>query len=104
MNPENLPKSTAAATAPMQPEYVDVSIPVSERKGDPDGLNEQRAEWAAASLSTFAQEAGMENEDKQTQLTDLLADLQHLAARDGLDFAQALRMGAQHYEEETAEE
>jgi hypothetical protein len=68
---------------------------------DPDNMNDSRAEWAGATLSTFMRETGTDQEDA---LVDLLADLLHWADRNRHDFDLALERAREHYEAETAGE
>jgi hypothetical protein len=68
--------------------------------------NTLRAAWAEAALSAFAKEAGMEWENDQTRLTDLLADLMHFcklyASREDspMDFERARVSAEMHFEAE----
>lgn len=70
---------------------------------DPDKMNDDRAEWAGAAVSTFEQQVYLvpNCEPKQTILGDLLANLMHWCDRNGVDFNQALQVGREHYMEET---
>lgn len=65
---------------------------------DPDGMNEERAEWADAAVSAFQAETRVDLEDA---LCDLLADLMHWSDRNGFDFDNELRRARDHYDEET---
>jgi hypothetical protein len=65
---------------------------------DPEGLNGDRAEWAARALRTFQAATGTDRDDA---LADLLGDLMHLADRDGYDFDRELKRARQFYAEET---
>lgn len=65
---------------------------------DPDGKNEDRAEWAEQALATFMKRTGTDREDA---LCDLLADLMHWADRNGGDFDSQLDRARMHYEAET---
>jgi len=68
---------------------------------DPEGMNDSRAEWAGAALSSFMMVTGTDEEDA---LGDLLADLMHWADRNGYDFDAALDPGRWHYDAETDRE
>ena len=68
---------------------------------DPENMNDSRAEWAGAALSTFMKETGTDQEDA---LGDLLADLMHWADRNSYDFDAALERARGHYEAETVGE
>lgn len=64
-----------------------------------EATNQDRASWGNTALSAFVVEVG-DAGDEQTNLSDLLADLMHLADRQDLDFAQALMVARGHYAEE----
>lgn len=67
------------------------------------GWNERRADWAQAAVTTFMKQTGLKKEDGiQTAIMDLLADLNHLADRYGLDFAELAQNAALHYNAETS--
>lgn len=65
---------------------------------DPDGQNNQRAQWAEAVLIAFAVETGTEREDA---LCDLLTDLRHWCDRNNTSFGSELERATRHYKEET---
>lgn len=68
---------------------------------DPDGLNEDRAVWAAKSLRVIMETTGT---DWCDALQDLLVDLMHLADRDDeLDFERDLARARDHCIAETTE-
>lgn len=71
----------------------------------PEVTNEGRAESAQAALNAFADAARMAEagEDQETILRDLLTNLRHLCARDGVDFDAAVRMSAFHFDAEVSE-
>jgi hypothetical protein len=54
----------------------------------------RRANQARPSLALYANASG--DDDWQTNLADLLADLQHLAAVDGLDWLHAVASAEMH--------
>ena len=66
---------------------------------DPERMNDQRAERAAAALQIFQTVTGTDPEDA---LCDLLADLMHWCDRNGCAFSNELRRARFHYEEETS--
>jgi len=68
---------------------------------DPEGMNNGRAEWAAAALQQFQSTTGTDFEDA---LADLLGDLMHWADRNAVHFDDELSRGRMHYEAETAAE
>lgn len=65
---------------------------------DPDGKNDERAEWAAAALRHFQCTTGTDFEDA---LSDLLCDLMHWCDRNNFDFEAALCRAQGHYTAET---
>jgi hypothetical protein len=67
---------------------------------DPDNMNDQRADWAAAALSHFGSITGTNYEDS---LGDLLCDLMHWSDRSDFDFEAALCRARIHYEAETGD-
>lgn len=68
---------------------------------DPEGMNDERANWAEHAIQKFIEITGT---DKEDALTDLLANLMHWADRNGADFKQALMMAEMHYEAETSDD
>jgi len=53
-------------------------------------MNDRRAAWARIALKTFADLTGLTEDDgAETQLADMLADLRHMAAIDGIDYEEA---------------
>ena len=66
---------------------------------DPEKMNDDRAEWAAAALRAFQCWTGTDYNDA---LTDLLGDLMHWCDRNSAEFDSALSMARMHYEAETA--
>jgi hypothetical protein len=65
----------------------------------PEGMNEERAEWAGAALRHFQWITGTDYEDA---LGDLLGDLMHWSDRNNFDFEAALYRARAHYQAETA--
>jgi len=65
---------------------------------DPDGMNGDRAKWAQTAIDTFEKTTGTDSEDA---MSDLLADLMHLADRKETEFADELRRATANYEAET---
>ena len=66
---------------------------------DPEKMNGDRAEWAAATLRHFQCMTGCDYEDS---LGDLLGDLMHWSDRNNFDFEAALCRARGHYAAETA--
>jgi len=72
---------------------------------DPEGMNQDRAEWARAAVDAFRAETGLDDGDgMDTAIGDLLADLAHLCDVEGLDFANLLARADDHYTAETSTE
>ena len=69
---------------------------------DPDGQNDDRAEWADAAIKAFAFTVRMDPvvEGEDTVLTDLLTDMMHWCDRRSFTFADCLRRAQAHYEAE----
>jgi hypothetical protein len=67
---------------------------------DPDGMNDDRAEWGSRALQAFQIATGS---DRFDLLSDLLCDLMHLCDRDEDlgSFEVQLERAKQHYEAET---
>lgn len=65
---------------------------------DPEGMNDDRAQWADAAIRAFTKETGTDYEDS---LGDLLGDLLHWCDRNNFDFEIALDRARYHYEVET---
>jgi hypothetical protein len=73
-------------------------------KDDVFGMsNETRAELAGNAVARFMQDTGLENEDMETGITDLLADILHLCDKEGIDIDRCKRMASYHYTEEVTE-
>lgn len=74
--------------------------------------NDGRADFAAAALATYHSETryspdtyGDEGSEQFVEtFSDLLGDLQHLARRAGVEFADLLERGTMHFDEEEEEE
>lgn len=75
-------------------------MPENEKlPADPDGINDERAGWAAVALQAFLSVCP---DDEDAALADLLCNLRHWADRAGLDFEAVLRGAMRCYFEETA--
>jgi hypothetical protein len=68
---------------------------------DPEGMNDDRAEWAAAALDHFQCTTGT---DYESAIVDLLCDLMHWCDRNDSDIEAALSVARMHYEAETSSE
>jgi hypothetical protein len=71
------------------------------RKPDPDGQNQDRAEWAQSALDAFRNTTGTDAADA---LKDLLGDLMHWCDENDQDFDVALDAARHYYAEETTDE
>ena len=70
-----------------------------------DMTNEGRADLALDACEDYAESTGQSMEDEiDNVITDLMADLLHLAHRNGLCTDTLLRRATMHYEGEIAEE
>jgi hypothetical protein len=67
---------------------------------DPEGMNDDRAAWAASALRHFQCTTGADYEDA---LGDLLSDLMHWCDRSNFDFELALDRARGDYEAETTD-
>lgn len=65
---------------------------------DPEGLNEDRAEWAEHALAAFMAVTGTDTKDA---LSDLLCNLIHWSDRHFHDFHHHLERAKRNYAEET---
>jgi hypothetical protein len=69
---------------------------------DPDGINQERADWAFITLAYFKLATGTDSEDA---VKDLLCDLMHYCQQtQGEDFDVALDAARRHYLMETTTE
>lgn len=66
--------------------------------------NKDRAISARETLDYFAKRQGVQDEDRETQLSDLLCNLMHYARAAAIDFDSCLTRGHGHYTEELEEE
>lgn len=72
---------------------------------DPEEMNDRRADAAENVLRLFTKDMGEEGEGLEVQnLTDLISDFAHYCDRQGIQFAEILRMASFHYNEETDNE
>jgi len=62
--------------------------------------NTQRAKWANSALDTFSTETGLEGEELDTQISDLLCNLQHLCTQENIEFTECLDRSTRNYETE----
>lgn len=70
---------------------------------DPENMNDDRAEWAAAAIHAFGHTTRMiqAGEDHDTIVCDLIADIMHWCDRNEVDFDDCLRIATNHYSAET---
>ncbi len=66
--------------------------------------NRDRASWAHEGLQTYATRTGVISEDLETQMSDLLGDMMHLARFEGVDFDEVIRRGGGHFRVEVRED
>lgn len=66
--------------------------------------NKDRAGWAFDAVVSFAQIVGQQDEDLETNMSDLLANLRHLCDRKGLKWSEVDNRGHMHYSAEVVEE
>lgn len=66
--------------------------------------NAERSTYALSSVNTFAIATGIQDEDMETQISDLLADLMHLADEHDIDWAYLDQRAGDHYRAEVEEE
>lgn len=64
-------------------------------------MNKDRARWAETALQAFEAEcmAGAQ-EDDQTIMADMVADLMHFCAQRGLEWSDILATASEHFEVE----
>lgn len=65
---------------------------------DPDGQNDDRADWADAALKAFQKKTRTDDEDA---VADLLTDLMHWCDRNNHDFGHELERARDNYSAET---
>ncbi len=72
----------------------------------PEPTNRTRADWAREAVEKFASivYGAPQHEPLDQKVYDLIADLQHLARLEGLDWKQILRMADQHHRWEVKED
>jgi hypothetical protein len=69
--------------------------------------NDERASWAEVGLLAYGQRTGTvgemvgDDEDPFLIIGDLVADLAHWCDRHGVNFQEAIRYAAGHYQKET---
>jgi predicted subunit of tRNA(5-methylaminomethyl-2-thiouridylate) methyltransferase len=70
-----------------------------------DITNEDRASNALTALVEYAEAKGviLHEEGIETVMTDLVADMMHLAKREGIDFADCATVAVGHYQAELDE-
>lgn len=69
-----------------------------------DLTNEQRAEWAYRAVQKHSQTTGSEEEEMDTQMSDLLCNMMHMADEQGLDFSEVMEQASRHYDTEVNSE
>jgi hypothetical protein len=81
-------------------QIIDHDVPAVIVPPDPEGMNDDRAEWAGAAIRHFQCTTGTDWEDT---VADLLCDLMHFCDRESFDFQKELDRARMHYEAETTE-
>lgn len=82
----------------------------TDATSDADTTNDERASWAEVGLLAYGQRTGTvgekvgDDEDPFLIVGDLLADLAHWCDRHRVDFQEAIRYAARHYQKETGAE
>jgi hypothetical protein len=80
---------------------------------DPEGMNDERAEWALSTIQAFGTTTGecfydFDGQERdailQQNISDLLGDLAHLCDREGVNLRAMLDRAEHHYNEETDNE
>jgi hypothetical protein len=66
--------------------------------------NFDRAKRAAYAVESYAEANGLEREDPETNLTDLMADLLHMCRFEGWDHYDLFERAKRHFWEEVIEE
>lgn len=74
-----------------------------EMTGDPAEDNNARAERAELALYVGTDYDGEDENDRETYAADLVANLRHLCAREGVDWDEVTRRAEMHYGDERAE-
>ncbi|MGR5367041.1 hypothetical protein [Photobacterium damselae] len=62
--------------------------------------NSDRAESAYRAIQKFSDVTGLDNEEMETKIKDLLCNLHHLADEQGIDFSDVLEASHRSYESE----
>lgn len=62
--------------------------------------NQTRAYFAVPALKAFAERTGIQDEDQELAMSDLISDLHHLADALSLDWDVVLQRGDGHYQAE----
>jgi hypothetical protein len=91
------PKYPHAAT--LMTEYVAANTNTVNLPPDPDEQNDDRANWAEATLITFM---GCTGTDAEDAVADLLTDLMHWCDRRGVKFNHELDRAHGQYRDETS--
>lgn len=71
---------------------------------DPEGMNDDRAEWAEHAIDAFGERTRMNTagEDRETMLGDLLTNLMHWCDRNDVDWDMKLLGATVNYDGETS--
>lgn len=63
-------------------------------------MNGDRASWAHEAIKTFADQCRSHNEDEETLVSDLVADLMHYCEQNGIEWDGVLARATNHFREE----
>ena len=66
--------------------------------------NEYRVTVAAKIVEKYAKKSGLENDELETQVSDLVSDLRHFCAFKGVPFSEVLRRSENHFTAEVTGE
>lgn len=84
-----------------EPDPIPEPVAKSKLPPDPEGMNDERADWAEEALAVFMESTGSDSGDA---ISDLIADLRHLCDRQPErygTFDHAMCRATTHYTEET---
>jgi hypothetical protein len=66
--------------------------------------NRERADWANIALDVFADETGMQDEDREIQLSDMICNLMHFCDVEQSHWELCVAQAQDHYREEVRDE
>jgi hypothetical protein len=95
-NPENMTMNGLLAPYPDVNRSTDPNLPA-----DPENMNDLRAQQADSILVSFAREHGEDDDINLDTLRDMLRRMGHWCDRNSYQWADAVRMAAADYSDET---